>query len=174
MRIIDLREVSLPISRYADPSVPSGGLNTSMLALITNVIRDGKPVVGYGLRRSAASHKAVSFASEADLTDDAGTNLDPFRAWRVMMTNEKPGGYGERCVAVGALDMALWDAAAKIAWLPLYRLLWIARGLLNATRRAGSPSTLDQRNARRLAVARDIDRHRPARRADRADRSQPR
>ena len=123
MRIIDLREVSLPISRYADPSVPSGGLNTSMLALITNVIRDGKPVVGYGLRRSAASHKAVSFASEADLTDDAGTNLDPFRAWRVMMTNEKPGGYGERCVAVGALDMALWDAAAKIARLPLYRLL---------------------------------------------------
>jgi len=48
VRIIDLREVSLPISRYADPSVPSGGLNTSMLALITNVIRDGKPVVGYG------------------------------------------------------------------------------------------------------------------------------
>jgi hypothetical protein len=46
VRIIDLREVSLPISRYADPSVPSGGLNTSMLALITDVIRDGKPVVG--------------------------------------------------------------------------------------------------------------------------------
>jgi hypothetical protein len=46
--IIDFREVSLPISRYADPSVPSGGLNTSMLALITDVIRDGKPVVGYG------------------------------------------------------------------------------------------------------------------------------
>ena len=67
MRIIDLREASLPISRFADPSVPSGGLNTSMLALITDVIRDGKPVVGYGLRRSAASHKAVSFASDSPL-----------------------------------------------------------------------------------------------------------
>src|SRR6516164_9793741 len=52
-------------------------------------------------------------ASEADLLDEAGTNFDPFRAWRVVMTNEKPGGHGERCVAVGALDMALWDAAAK-------------------------------------------------------------
>jgi len=48
VRIIDLREASLPISRFADPSVPSGGLNTSMLALITDVIRDGKPVIGYG------------------------------------------------------------------------------------------------------------------------------
>ena len=55
--------------------------------------------------------------------DEAGTNLDPFRAWNVMMTGEKPGGHGERCVAIGALDVAIWDAAAKIAQLPLYRLL---------------------------------------------------
>jgi len=133
VRIIDLREVSLPISRYADPSLPSGGLNTSMLALITDVIRDGKPVVGYGfasigrfaqsgLIRERFAPRLLA-ASEADLVDEAGTNFDPFRAWRVMMTNEKPGGHGERCVAVGALDMALWDAAAKIARLPLYRLL---------------------------------------------------
>src|SRR3546814_3589645 len=39
------------------------------------------------------------------------------------MTNEKPGGHGERSVAVGVLDMAVWDAAAKIAGVPLYRLL---------------------------------------------------
>jgi L-alanine-DL-glutamate epimerase-like enolase superfamily enzyme len=40
-----------------------------------------------------------------------------------MLAGEKPGGHGERCVAVGALDMAIWDAAAKIARLPLYRYL---------------------------------------------------
>jgi hypothetical protein len=28
------------------------------------------------------------------------------------MANEKPGGHGERSVAVGVLDMALWDPAA--------------------------------------------------------------
>jgi L-alanine-DL-glutamate epimerase-like enolase superfamily enzyme len=38
-----------------------------------------------------------------------------------MMKGEKPGGHGERCVAVGTLDMALWDLAAKIADVPLYR-----------------------------------------------------
>ncbi len=35
-----------------------------------------------------------------------------------MMANEKPGGHGERSVAVGTIDMAVWDAVAKIAGLP--------------------------------------------------------
>ena len=133
MRIVDVREMSLPISRYADPSIPSGGLTTSMVAMITDVIRDAKPVVGYGfasigrfaqggLIRERFAPRLLA-ASDSDLADEAGTNLDPFRAWKVMMANEKPGGHGERCVAVGALDMALWDAAGKIARLPLYRLL---------------------------------------------------
>jgi L-alanine-DL-glutamate epimerase-like enolase superfamily enzyme len=39
------------------------------------------------------------------------------------MTNEKPGGHGERSVAVGTIDMAVWDAVAKIAGKPLFRLL---------------------------------------------------
>ena len=48
MRIVDIREISVPISRYADPTVPSGGLNTSVVAVITDVVRDAKPIVGYG------------------------------------------------------------------------------------------------------------------------------
>ncbi len=39
------------------------------------------------------------------------------------MSNEKPGGHGERSVAVGVLDMAVWDLVAKIADVPLYKLL---------------------------------------------------
>jgi L-alanine-DL-glutamate epimerase-like enolase superfamily enzyme len=62
-------------------------------------------------------------AEPADLLNEAGDNIDPFRAWAAMMRGEKPGGHGERCVAVGTLDMAVWDAAAKIANVPLYRLL---------------------------------------------------
>src|SRR3546814_10356318 len=41
----------------------------------------------------------------------------------VCSSDLKPGGHGERCVAVGTLDMAVWDAAAKVAGLPLYRFL---------------------------------------------------
>jgi L-alanine-DL-glutamate epimerase-like enolase superfamily enzyme len=57
------------------------------------------------------------------LLDEAGDNLDPHKIWATMMTNEKPGGHGERSVAVGTMDMGIWDAVAKIAGKPLYQLL---------------------------------------------------
>jgi hypothetical protein len=63
MRIVDIRELSVPISRYADPSVPSGGLTTSAVAVITDVNRDGNLLSGTALPRSAASHRVVSFGS---------------------------------------------------------------------------------------------------------------
>ncbi|WP_164708036.1 enolase C-terminal domain-like protein [Paraburkholderia phosphatilytica] len=130
MQIIDIRAATIPISRYLDPSIPSGGLTTSMVAVITDVIRAGKPVVGFGFssigRYGQQGLIAERFtprllqASFDELADESGSQLDPLRAWNVMMKGEKPGGHGERCVAVGTLDMALWDLAAKLADLPLY------------------------------------------------------
>ena len=40
-----------------------------------------------------------------------------------MMRNEKPGGHGERAVAVAALEIAVWDAAAKIRDMPLWAMI---------------------------------------------------
>ena len=148
MRVTDIRERTVPISRYADPRLPSGGLTTSMVALATDVVRHGRPVVGYGfasfgrfgqggLIRERFAPRLLA-AAEADLTTGDGTNLDPFRIWDVMMAGEKPGGHGERCVAVGTLDMAAWDAAAKIADLPLYAHL-AARIGRDETARAAVP-----------------------------------
>jgi D(-)-tartrate dehydratase len=133
VRITDIRERSIPISRYADAALPSGGLTTSLVAVVTDVRRAGGPVVGYGyssvgryaqggLIRERFAPRLLA-AKDGALADDGGSNLDPFRAWAAMMADEKPGGHGERCVAVGTLDMAIWDAAAKIAGLPLYRFL---------------------------------------------------
>ena len=62
-------------------------------------------------------------APAAALVNDAQDNFDAERIWACMMTNEKPGGHGERSVAVGVLDMAMWDAVAKIEGKLLYRLL---------------------------------------------------
>jgi D(-)-tartrate dehydratase len=130
VRIVDIRERSVPISRYLDPGLPSGGLTTSIVALVTDVVRSGRPVVGLGFasmgRFAQSGLIRERFAPRllgADLATAAGTNLDPFRAWELMLRPEKPGGHGERCVAVGTLDMALWDAAAKIADLPLSQFL---------------------------------------------------
>lgn len=133
MRIVAIRERTVPLSRYADPTLPSGGLDTSIVAVVTDVVRNGKPVTGYGfasfgrfaqggLIRERFAPRLLA-APPSELATAGGANLDPFRCWEVMMLPEKPGGHGERCVAVGALDMALWDAAAKIAGLPLFRFL---------------------------------------------------
>jgi L-alanine-DL-glutamate epimerase-like enolase superfamily enzyme len=133
MRILDISERSVPISRYADPATSPGGLTTSIVAVVTDAVLHGEPAVGYGfssmgrfaqggLIRERFAPRLLG-ASEGELANAEGTNLDPFRAWNTMMAGEKPGGHGERCVAVGTLDMALWDAAAKIANQPLYRFL---------------------------------------------------
>jgi L-alanine-DL-glutamate epimerase-like enolase superfamily enzyme len=133
MRVIDIRERTVPISRYADPGIPSGGLNTTVVAIVTDVRHGGRPIVGFGfasigrfgqggLIRERFAPRLLA-AREADLATASGDNIDPLRAWTCMMQDEKPGGHGERCVAVGTLDMALWDAAAKIAGQPLYRFL---------------------------------------------------
>ena len=146
MRIVAIAERTIPVSRYADPALPSGGLTTSLVAVTTDVRRSGRPVVGYGyasvgrfaqggLIRERFAPRLLA-ADGASLADEAGATIDPFRAWSVMMSGEKPGGHGERCVAVGALDMAIWDAAAKIAGEPLAVLL------ARRTGRPAPPSTV--------------------------------
>lgn len=132
MRIVEIIERTIPISRYADPSIAAGNLTTSIVAVKTDALRDGRPVVGCGyasvgrygqsgLIRERFAPRLLS-ADDRSLCDETG-KLDPRRAWQVMMTGEKPGGHGERCVAVGALDMAMWDAAAKMSDVPLYCFL---------------------------------------------------
>jgi D(-)-tartrate dehydratase len=132
VRITDVRQRTVPISRYATRDPIGSDLDTTAVAVVTDVLRDGGPVVGFGfssigrfgqggLIRDRFAPRLVA-ATDA-LASDSGDNLDPFRAWEHMMRGEKRGGHGERCVAVGTLDMALWDAAAKIAGWPLHSFL---------------------------------------------------
>ena len=134
MRILDIREQTHPIaSSIANAYIDFSKMTCSLVAVVTDVIRDGKPVVGYGFNSNGRYGQGGLIRSrfaprllEADpslLVDDTGENLDPDRVWAAMMRNEKPGGHGERSVAVGTIDMAVWDAVAKIAGKPLFRLL---------------------------------------------------
>lgn len=163
MRIVDIRERSIQISRYADPAIPSGGLTTSLVAVTTDVIRAGRPVVGYGFASVGRFGQsglirerfAPRLLAAGTLADAAGAGLDPQRAWSAMMQGEKPGGHGERCVAVGTLDMAVWDAAAKIAEQPLHQYLAGRLGIAARPSRvrayAGGGYRYPQDNVRRLA-----------------------
>jgi L-alanine-DL-glutamate epimerase-like enolase superfamily enzyme len=134
MKIVDIREIAVPIkSDIRNAYIDFSQMTVSALALITDVVRDGKRVVGYGFNSNGRYAPSgllrdrfmprLLAADPKALIDDTGENLDPFKIWTTVMKNEKPGGHGERSVAVGVLDMAVWDAVAKIASVPLYRLL---------------------------------------------------
>ena len=134
MRIVEVRETTASMrSDIRNAYVDFREMTTSVVAVITDVVRDGRPVVGYGFNSNGRYAVGgllrerflprLARAEPQALLDDAGTNLDPHRIWQVLMTGEKPGGHGERAVAVGTLDMAVWDAVAKIEGRPLYRVL---------------------------------------------------
>ena len=133
MRIVDVREITQPISSpIRNAYIDFTKMTTSLVAVVTDEVRDGRRVVGYGFNSNGRYGQGglirERFAPrllEADpksLLDEHGI-LDPHRAWSALMNNEKPGGHGERSVAVGTLDMALWDARAKLEGKPLFRLL---------------------------------------------------
>jgi L-alanine-DL-glutamate epimerase-like enolase superfamily enzyme len=139
MRIVELREVTAPIaSPIANAYIDFSKMTCSLVAAVTDVVRDGRRVVGYGfnsngrygqggLIRERFSPRLMEATPES-LLNDAGDNLDPDRIWATLMRNEKPGGHGERSVAVGTIDMAVWDAVAKIAGMPLFRLIAARHG----------------------------------------------
>ncbi len=133
MKILAIHEGVVPISSsIRNAWIDFSAMDCSIVAIVSDVVRDGEPVVGYGFnsngRYSAGEilrRRMIPRLLDAEpegLLDETG-NLDPTRAWPIMMTNEKPGGHGERSVAVGVLDMALFDLAAKFAEKPLYRYL---------------------------------------------------
>src|SRR5689334_5091447 len=140
VRIVDVCEITKPISSpIRNAYIDFTKMTTSLVAVVTDVTRDGKRVVGYGFTSNGRygqggliRERFAPRLREADpkaLLNEAGDNLDPDKVWAAMMSNEKPGGHGERSVAVGTLDMAVWDAVAKIADEPLFRLLAQRHGM---------------------------------------------
>ena len=134
MRIVEIRERSAPVaSAIANSFIDFSRMTVSVVAVMTDAMRDGKKVVGYGFtsngRYSQSGLLQERFiprlleAKPESLRDSGRDNLDPHKVWAAMFRNEKPGGHGDRSVAIGAIDMAVWDAVAKIEGKPLFRLL---------------------------------------------------
>ncbi|MBD3679834.1 MAG: mandelate racemase/muconate lactonizing enzyme family protein [Rhodobacteraceae bacterium] len=140
MRIVDILEVTKPIaSPIRNAYIDFSKMTASLVAVVTDVERDGRRVVGYGFNSNGRYGQGglirerfrdrVLEADPKSLLTEADDNIDPGKVWAAMMTNEKPGGHGERSVAVGTIDMAVWDAVAKIAGKPLFRMLAEMKGI---------------------------------------------
>ena len=134
MKITAIHESVVPISSpIRNAYIDFSKMTASVVAVESDVIRNGKRLIGYGFNSNGRYAQSgilqdrilprLLNASEAELRSEDGNNLDPAKAWKVMMSSEKPGGHGDRSVAVGTVDMALWDLVAKIEEKPLAQLL---------------------------------------------------
>src|SRR5207342_1996822 len=134
MRIVDIRETAVPLkSTLANSSFDFSEMTTSVVAVITDVVRNGKPVCGFAFnstgRYACGAQMRTRFiprilTAEPDLLlDDTGGNLDSTKIFNRMMRREKAGGHSERSIAIGTIEVAIWDAVAKIAGQPLHRML---------------------------------------------------
>jgi len=134
LKITSIREISVPLRSTLRNSVfDFSEMTTSVVAVHTDVMRSGKPVIGYAFNSTGRyacgeqmRSRLVPRIMKADpdsLLDASGENFDPAKILACMMQREKPGGHTERSVAVGTIEVAVWDAVAKIADKPLHVLL---------------------------------------------------
>lgn len=134
MKITRIRDAVAPIpSPMRNAVISFDRMTISVVAVETDVVRDGKPVIGYGFTSNGRYAQSgiirerlalrILETDPVKLRDEAAGTLDPHAIWAAMMSNEKPGGHGDRAFAAGAIDMGVWDATAKILGKPLWRVL---------------------------------------------------
>ncbi len=134
MKILDIRETAIALNLNMRNAVfDFSEMTTSVVAVLTDVVRQGRPVVGYAFNSTGRyacgdvmRKRMIPRLLQADpdsLLDPATGLIDPERALTCMMQREKPGGHTERSIAVGTIEVALWDAVAKAQDLPLHVVL---------------------------------------------------
>jgi L-alanine-DL-glutamate epimerase-like enolase superfamily enzyme len=134
MRIVEIRDITVPLETdMRNAFINFSTMSVSVLALVTDQVRDDRPVIGYGFNSNGRYAQSgllrdrliprVLDAEPATLLDRDSGHFEPGRLWAAAMRDEKPGGHGDRAVAMGILDMAAWDLAAKLAGQPLHRFL---------------------------------------------------
>jgi len=134
MKITNIIEDTKSISsNIKNAYIDFSKMTISLVAVCSDIKKNRKPVIGYGFNsngRYGQGHlirerfrPRLLEASPEDIINEEGNNFDPHKMWDIMMKNEKPGGHGERSVAVGTIDMAIWDLVSKIEEKPLYQVL---------------------------------------------------
>ena len=131
MRIKQIRELSVKLKGNVANAVINFSEHTvSLVAVITDVIRGGRPVVGIGFNsigryaqsgiiRDRMIPRLVA-ALPGSLLDETGDRFDPAKVLATVMRNEKPGGHGDRAGAAAAIEHAIWDLNAKLGDEPAY------------------------------------------------------
>src|SRR5215212_8614074 len=101
MKIVDIRQTSVPISSpLKNAYIDFSKMDVSVVAVVTDVERNGRHVIGYGFNsngryapRGLLHNRFIPSLMAADsqsLHSGCGQNADPHRIWATLMTGEKP------------------------------------------------------------------------------------
>jgi D(-)-tartrate dehydratase len=134
MRITEIRETAVRLeTKLRNAAFSFDEMTTSIVAVVTDVMRAGKPVVGYAFNstgryacgaqiRDRLAPRVLKAQAAGKLSIDPAA-FDPDAVLATMMVGEKPGGDMERSVGIGTIEVAIWDAVAKIAQVPAYQMI---------------------------------------------------
>ncbi|HEB91403.1 MAG TPA: mandelate racemase [Deltaproteobacteria bacterium] len=147
MRILEIRERTVPLEGgVANAVIDFSGHTVSLVAIVCDRKRCGRPIVGYGFNSIGRHGQSgilrdrmiprLRAADPSSLLDGEGRYLDPAAISSTAMRNEKPGGHGDRAGALGALELAVWDLNAKLDDEPAYRTIARAFGRSTGRRSA--------------------------------------
>ncbi len=131
MRIVDIREISVPLNGdIANALVNFSEHTVSLVAVVSDVVRNGKPTIGFafnsigrfaqgGLMRERFFRRVLEAPADSLIAAN-GKAFDPAAVYKIAMRNEKPGGHGDRAAAVAPIELAIWDLNAKLQDEPAY------------------------------------------------------
>jgi L-alanine-DL-glutamate epimerase-like enolase superfamily enzyme len=135
-KITGIYELSVPLEGDITNSVVNfSAHDVSLVAVASNVFRLGRPVIGYGFNSIGRFAQTgilqgrmiprILNAEPASLVTENGDFFDPAVISSMAMSNEKPGGHGDRSGALAAIELAIWDLNAKLADEPAWS--WISK-----------------------------------------------
>lgn len=125
MNIVKIIECPVRLKSNISNAVVNFSQHTvSLVAIVTDTIRNGKPLVGIsfnsigrydqsGIINSRMIPRLMA-APLGSLLDPVTERLSPERVLTCVLQNEKPGGHGDRAQAASALELAVWDLNAKL------------------------------------------------------------
>ena len=128
MKIVDIRERSVPLhSAMRNAFIDFSKMTASVCAIITDVVRDGKPVIGYGIGSNGRYAQGgilrerliprVLEAAPDDLLDSERDNFDPAKVlgWikrgELRAVNVATHTGGRPRYRIGPADLAIFEAA---------------------------------------------------------------
>jgi L-alanine-DL-glutamate epimerase-like enolase superfamily enzyme len=131
LRIKEIRELTVPLQGNISNAVVNFADHTvSLVAVITDVVRNGLPIAGLAFDsigrfgQAGILHERIfprlNSVGPDLLLNESGNGFACNKILKLAMKNEKPGGHGDRAAAIAAVELAFWDLNAKLNDEPAY------------------------------------------------------